>query len=75
MSHGRGAAVLSLPVPTTDDAPLMFQHHPALRGRELEARELAEVLRRLIRLSVSTAPSAQDTARLTAQLTAVADEL
>ena len=36
---------------------------------------MADVLRRLIRLSVSTAPSAEETQRLTAQLAAVADEL
>ncbi|HSZ35925.1 MAG TPA: hypothetical protein VK773_02455, partial [Acidimicrobiales bacterium] len=36
---------------------------------------MADVLRRLIRLSVSTAPSAEETQRLTAQLSAVADEL
>ena len=58
-----------------DPRPKSFEHHPGLRGREPEARELAEVLRRLIRLSVSTAPSAAETARLTAQLAAVADEL
>jgi acyl-coenzyme A thioesterase PaaI-like protein len=58
-----------------DPRPRSFEHHPGLRGREPEARELAEVLRRLIRLSVSTAPTAADTARLTAQLAAVADEL
>ena len=58
-----------------DPRPTSFEHHPGLRGREPEARELAEVLRRLIRLSVSTAPSASDTARLTAQLAALADEL
>ena len=52
-----------------------FEHHPGLRGREREARHLADVLRRLIRLSVSTAPPAAETARLTAQLAAVADEL
>jgi acyl-coenzyme A thioesterase PaaI-like protein len=55
--------------------PSSFAHHPGLRGREAEARQLADVLRRLIRLSVSTAPPADETARLTAQLAAVADEL
>jgi len=58
-----------------DPRPRSFEHHPGLRGREPEARDLAEVLRRLIRLSVSTAPSAAETARLTAQLSALADEL
>ncbi len=52
-----------------------FQHHPGLRDREAEAQELADVLRRLIRLSVSTAPPAGETQRLTSQLAAVADEL
>jgi acyl-coenzyme A thioesterase PaaI-like protein len=65
---------------TPPDAPIPgpargFGHHPGLRGREREARELADVLRRLIRLSVSTAPSAAETSRLTARLAAVADEL
>ena len=41
----------------------------------LRAQDLADVLRRLIRLSVSTAPSASETAALTEQLTAVADRM
>jgi len=61
-------------VATPDDMPI-FDNHPGLRDREPEARELADVLRRLIRLSVSTAPPAAETARLAAQLAAVADEL
>jgi acyl-coenzyme A thioesterase PaaI-like protein len=65
---------------TPPDAPIPgpatgFGHHPGLRGREREARDLADVLRRLIRLSVSTAPSASETRRLTARLASVADEL
>jgi acyl-CoA thioesterase FadM len=52
-----------------------FDNHPGLRGRQAEARQLADELRRLIRLSVSTAPSPEDTAALTARLRAVADEL
>lgn len=52
-----------------------FEDHPGLQGRQAEARDLADVLRRLIRLSVSTAPSARETAALTAQLTAVADRM
>ncbi len=65
---------------TPPDAPIPgpatgFGHHPGLRGREREARELADVLRRLVRLSVSTAPSAAATERLAARLAAVADEL
>ncbi len=65
---------------TPPDAPIPgpatgFGHHPGLRGREREARELADVLRRLVRLSVSTAPSAAETGRLTARLAAVAEEL
>ncbi len=63
-------------MPTPDGPPTnSYDHHPGLRGREAEAEELAEVLRRLIRLSVSTAPPAAETARLTALLAAVADEL
>jgi acyl-coenzyme A thioesterase PaaI-like protein len=58
-----------------DDPSNSFGHHPGLRDREPEARELADALRRLIRLSVSTAPPASATARLAAQLAAVADEL
>jgi hypothetical protein len=52
-----------------------FDDHPGLRGREAEARDLADVLRRLIRLSVSTAPSPEETAALTSQLTEVADRM
>jgi hypothetical protein len=52
-----------------------FEQHPGLRGRQPEALALAGVLRRLIRLSVSTAPSPEETAELTAQLTEVADRL
>ena len=59
----------------TPDPRGSFQDHPGLRDREPEARELADVLRRLIRLSVSAAPSASETARLTARLAALADEL
>ncbi len=60
---------------TPDPRPTSFQDHPGLRDREPEARELADVLRRLIRLSVSAAPTAAETARLTAGLAALADEL
>ncbi len=52
-----------------------FEHHPGLRGRQPEALALADVLRRLIRLSVSTAPSPTETAAITAQLAEVADRL
>jgi acyl-CoA thioesterase FadM len=52
-----------------------FDRYPGLQGREAEARAMAEELRRLIRLSVSTAPPAEETAALTAQLAAVADRL
>jgi acyl-CoA thioesterase FadM len=52
-----------------------FDRYPGLHGRETEARALTEELRRLIRLSVSTAPPAAETAALTAQLAAVADRL
>jgi hypothetical protein len=76
MSAATRPAVLSLPVllpdPTT---PTSFEHHPGLTGREAEALELAEQLRRLIRLSVTTTAPGEVTARLTAQLAAVGDEL
>jgi len=52
-----------------------FEHHPGLRGRQAEAYELAEELRRIINLSVSTAPPAALTAELAAKLREVADEL
>ncbi|HEY1830268.1 MAG TPA: hotdog fold domain-containing protein [Acidimicrobiales bacterium] len=52
-----------------------FEHHPGLRGRQVEAFELAQQLRRLIRLSVSTAPTPEATARMAATLREVADEL
>ena len=57
------------------DASSALERHPGLRGRTAEARALADQLRRLIRLSVSTAPSPQETAELTARLAAVADRL
>jgi hypothetical protein len=60
---------------TPDPRPTSFQNHPGLRDREPEARELADVLRRLIRLSVSAAPPAHETADLTARLAVLADEL
>jgi acyl-coenzyme A thioesterase PaaI-like protein len=52
-----------------------FERHPGLRGRQREALAMANELRRLIRLSVSTAPPADVTSRLTARLAAMADEL
>jgi acyl-coenzyme A thioesterase PaaI-like protein len=52
-----------------------FERHPGLTGRVPEARALADELRRLIRLSVSAAPSPEESAELTAQLAAVADRL
>ncbi len=52
-----------------------FEHHPGLRGRQVQAYELAEELRRLINLSVSAAPPAEETAAMAAKLRAVADEL
>ena len=60
---------------TPDPRPTSFQAHPGLRDREPEARDLADVLRRLIRLSVTAAPPAADTVRLTDQLAELADEL
>jgi acyl-CoA thioesterase FadM len=58
----------------TDPAP-SFEGHPGVRGRQAEALALADVVRRLIRLTVSTAPSATETAEITASLVAVADRL
>jgi acyl-CoA thioesterase FadM len=58
----------------TDPAP-SFEDHPGVRGRQAEALALADVVRRLIRLTVSTAPSATETAEITASLAAVADRL
>jgi acyl-CoA thioesterase FadM len=59
-----------------DTEPLpSVERHRGLRGRTQEAQALADELRRLIRLSVSTAPSPRETAELTAQLAAVADRL
>jgi hypothetical protein len=52
-----------------------FEFHPGLAGRQVEAHALSQSLRRLITLSVSTAPTPEVTASLTAQLDAVADEL
>jgi acyl-coenzyme A thioesterase PaaI-like protein len=75
MSVVRGPAVLCRSVLSQDPRPTSFENHPGLHGREPEARDLADVLRRLIRLSVSAAPSAAETVRLTAELAAVADEL
>ena len=60
---------------TPDPRPTSFQNHPGLRNRQPEARRLADVLRRLIRLSVTTAPSADETASLSERLDALADEL
>ncbi len=60
---------------TPDPRPTSFQDHPGLRGREHEARDLADVLRRLIRLSVSASPPAAETSRLAASLATLADEL
>jgi len=75
MSWCGGPAVLFVAVPTSDAVPSSFELHPGLKGRLPEAMELADVLRRLIRLSVSTAPPPAETARLVAQLAAVADDL
>jgi hypothetical protein len=57
------------------DASSSLERHPGLRGRTAEAAALATELRRLIRLSVSTAPPPEETAALTAQLAAVGDRL
>jgi hypothetical protein len=51
------------------------ERHPGLQGRATEAHALADELRRLIRLAVSTAPPPRETAELTAELAALADRL
>jgi thioesterase superfamily protein len=71
----RGPGSTLRAVLTPDPRPTSFQNHPGLRDREPEARELADVLRRLIRLSVTASPPAAETVRLTTQLAALADEL
>jgi acyl-coenzyme A thioesterase PaaI-like protein len=57
------------------DTPSTYSYHPALVDREPEARALADEIRRLIALSVSTAPSAEATAAITARLAEVVDQL
>ena len=74
LGGGRAASTVRA-VLSHDPRPTSFENHPGLRGREPEARQMADVLRRLIRLSVTTAPSPEETVRLTAELAAVADEL
>jgi hypothetical protein len=73
MSAPEGRPVLFAPV--EHEMNPAFERHPGLRGRQAEAHELAEVLRRLIRLSVSTAPSAAETSVLTGRLTQIADDM
>jgi acyl-CoA thioesterase FadM len=68
---GEAPAAQAVPLPPVPS----FEHHPGLRGRQMEAYELAEELRRLIRLSVSSAAPPGDTARLAATLRQVGDEL
>jgi Thioesterase superfamily len=58
-----------------DEDSAVFEWHPGLSGRASEARAMADELRRLIRLSVSAAPPAGETAELTRRLAAVADQL
>jgi acyl-CoA thioesterase FadM len=61
--------------PTPEPPVPSFEFHPGVAGRQAEAYDMANVLRRLIDLSVSTAPSPEATLSLTAKLAAVADEL
>ncbi|HEY1826692.1 MAG TPA: hotdog fold domain-containing protein [Acidimicrobiales bacterium] len=65
------------PVPMAVPEPPVpsFEFHPGLAGRQPEAYELAQQLRRLIALSVSTAPSPEVTASLAAKVREVADEM
>jgi acyl-CoA thioesterase FadM len=68
---GEAPAAAASPAPPAPS----FEHHPGLRGRQVEAYEMAEQLRRLINLSVSAAPPAEETARMAARLRDVADQL
>jgi len=68
---GESPAASALPPPPQPS----FEHHPGLRGRQVEAFELAQQLRRLIDLSVSTAPPPEVTAAMAAALREVADEM
>jgi acyl-CoA thioesterase FadM len=68
---GEAPAAAAMPPPPAPS----FEHHPGLRGRQVEAYALAEELRRLINLCVSSAPPPQETAALVAKLREVADEL
>jgi acyl-CoA thioesterase FadM len=52
-----------------------FEHHPGLRGRQAEAYALAEELRRIINLTVSSAPPPEETAALVERLREVAEVL
>ncbi|HUC04918.1 MAG TPA: hotdog fold domain-containing protein [Acidimicrobiales bacterium] len=52
-----------------------FDRHPGLSGRQPQARRLADALRRLIRLSVSTAPPPDVTDALTDRLAALGDRM
>ncbi len=58
-----------------DMMALAADRHPALAGRGPEARRLADALRRLIDLAVTTTPPVADTAAMAADLEAVADRL
>lgn len=49
--------------------------HPAVRGRERELGELAEVMRRLIALTVTNAADGPETAAVTQELDRIADRL
>lgn len=49
--------------------------HPALQGREVEARRLADAVRRLVELAVTTDLPAAPTAAFAAELEEVADRL
>ena len=57
------------------DERIIPSNHPAVRGREAELRELADVVRRLIALTVTNTADGAETAAITADLAAAADRL
>jgi hypothetical protein len=64
--------------PSAGPSPMMAaaaENHPALSGRGPEAHRLADAVRRLIHLSVTTTADAAETAEIAGQLEAVADRL
>jgi acyl-coenzyme A thioesterase PaaI-like protein len=50
-------------------------HHPALRGREAEARALADAVRRIVELTVANTAGPEQTASFAADLDALAERM